>query len=224
MDDLVSRHAAVMSKYDPDKRVGLFVDEWGTWYDAEPGTNPAFLHQANTLRDAVVAAVHLDIFQAHADRVRMANIAQMVNVLQAMILTDRERMVLTPTYHVFEMYRPFQGATSLPTEVSAPPYVGGDAPVPAVHVSAARVGPNAIAVALVNLEPSRSASVTVSIPGANARSVGGRVLTGPAMDSQNTFAAPDVVRPAPFPDARVEHGRLLAQLPPKSIVVLDVVQ
>ena len=108
MDELITKHAAIMDKYDPDKRVGLYVDEWGTWYDPEPGRNPGFLYQQNTLRDALVAALTLNIFHRHAERVRMANIAQMVNVLQAMILTDKEKMVLTPTYHVFEMYVPFQ--------------------------------------------------------------------------------------------------------------------
>ena len=98
-----------MDKYDPQKRVGLVVDEWGTWYDVEPGTNPGFLYQQNTLRDALVAAINFHIFQRHADRVAMANIAQMINVLQAMILTDKEKMVLTPTYHVFEMFKVHQG-------------------------------------------------------------------------------------------------------------------
>ncbi len=221
MDDLITRHAAVMDRYDPSKRVGLFVDEWGTWYDPEPHTNPAFLTQPNTLRDAIVAALNLDVFQAHADRVRMANIAQMVNVLQAMILTDGARMVLTPTYHVFEMYRPFQGATFLPIDLAAPPYHFGEATVPSVHASAARDASGKINLALVNLDPHRGVTVAAAIAGGAARSVRGRVLTGPAMDTQNTFAAPNAIQPAPI-GARLEHGEVRVWLPAKSVVVLEV--
>jgi alpha-N-arabinofuranosidase len=222
MDDLIARHAAIMDRYDPGKRVGLFVDEWGTWYDPEPNTNPAFLRQSNTLRDAVVAALNLDIFHAHADRVRMANIAQMVNVLQAMILTDGERMVLTPTYHVFEMYRPFQDATALPVDLNIPSYRFGEVSLPAVHVSAARGAANKIYVALVNLDPHRTANVTASIVGGVAHTIRGRVLTAPALDSQNTFAAPDVVRPVPLTGVRVDRDQVMVPLPAKSVVVLEL--
>src|SRR6195952_4351431 len=122
INDLLTKHSAIMDKYDPEKRVGLVVDEWGTWYDATPGTNPGFLQQQNTLLDAIVAGLNLHLFQNHAERVTMANIAQMVNVLQAMILTEKDKMVLTPTYHVFEMYKVHQGATSLPVSLSTPDY------------------------------------------------------------------------------------------------------
>ena len=222
MEELIAQHAAIMDRYDPKKRVGLFVDEWGTWYDPEPGTNAAFLHQPNTLRDAVVAAVNLDIFHAHADRVRMANIAQMVNVLQAMILTDRERMVLTPTYHVFEMYRPFQDATLLPVDARGPLYRFGDTSVPAVHVSAARDAAGKVFLALVNLDPNHAADVTAKVVGQAVRTVDGRVLTATAMDAQNTFTAPDTVRPTRFTGARIDHGELAVALPAKSVVVLEV--
>jgi alpha-N-arabinofuranosidase len=221
MEDLLARHIAVMDKYDPGKRVGLFVDEWGTWYDPSPGTNPAFLEQPNTLRDAIVAAVNLDIFQAHADRVRMTNIAQMVNVLQAMILTDKERMVLTPTYHVFEMYRGFQDATALPLDVASPAYRVGEASVPAVHASAARGAAGEVRLALVNLDPQRPASVIVAAGGAH-RSITGRVLTAAAMDAENTFAAPETVKPVAFQGARWVHDALAVDLPAKSVVVLEL--
>ena len=222
MDELIAQHAAIMDRYDPRKRVALFVDEWGTWYDPEPGTNAAFLHQPNTLRDAVVAAVNLNIFQAHADRVRMANIAQMVNVLQAMILTERNRMVLTPTYHVFEMYRPFQDATFLPVDSRAPAYRFGDTSVPSVHSSASRDMAGRIHLALVNLDPNRVAEVTAKVVGRGVRTVDGRVLTAAAMDAQNTFTAPDTVRPMPFTGARLEHGDVAVVLPAKSVVVLEI--
>ena len=117
MEELVTRHSAIMDKYDPQKHVGLIIDEWGNWYDPEPGSNPGFLYQQNTLRDAVAAAVNLDIFHEHCDRVAMTNIVQMIDVLQSMILTDKEKMVLTPTYWVFEMYKVHQGATLLPIDL-----------------------------------------------------------------------------------------------------------
>src|SRR2546430_8631071 len=119
MNSLVEKHSAIMDKYDSEKKVALVVDEWGGWYAPLPGSNPGFLVQQNSLRDAVLAALNLNIFARHANRVRMANIAQMVNVLQAMILTDEAKMVLTPTYHVFRMYVPFQDATFLAVKIDA---------------------------------------------------------------------------------------------------------
>src|ERR1043165_9222218 len=136
MEEFVSKHSAIMDKYDPQKKVGLMVDEWGTWYDPAPGRDMGALYQQNTLRDAVVAGLSLNIFNRHSDRVQMANIAQMVNVLQAMVLTDKERMVLTPTYYVFRMYRVHQGATMMPVDLSTPEYKLGDAAIPALSVSA----------------------------------------------------------------------------------------
>ncbi len=138
INEYITRHSAIMDKYDPQKRVALFVDEWGTWYDQEPGSHPGFLYQQNSLRDALVAAISLDIFERHADRVRMANIAQMINVLQAMILTRQDKMVLTPTYYVFRMYVPFQGATYLPLKIDTPSYRYGTVVLPAVDATAAR--------------------------------------------------------------------------------------
>jgi alpha-N-arabinofuranosidase len=222
MEDLIAKHSAAMDRVDPAKRVGLFVDEWGTWYDPTQGTNPAFLEQPNTLRDAVVAALNFGIFHAHADRVRMANIAQMVNVLQAMILTDKARMVLTPTYHVFEMYRPFQDATSLPTDVATPAYQLGSASVPMVQATAARDASGRITLALVNLDPRRSASTSVRIAGGEARGVSGRVLTGAAMDAENTFGAPDAVKPVAIQGARVDHGGVTLTVPAKAVVVVEI--
>ena len=88
MEELVTRHSTIMDKYDPNKKVALAVDEWGIWTDVEPGTNPGFLYQQNSLRDAIVAATTLNIFNNHSDRVRLANLAQTVNVLQALVLTQ----------------------------------------------------------------------------------------------------------------------------------------
>jgi alpha-L-arabinofuranosidase len=193
----------------------------GTWYDPEPGRNAAFLYQQNTLRDGLVAALSLSVFHRHADRVRMTAIAQMVNVLQAMILTEQQKMVLTPTYHVFDMYVPFQGATHLPSEVNTPPYVRGEWSIPAVDVSAARGVDGRIHVALVNSDPNQSAIVTAKITGASARDANGRVLTAAAMDARNTFEQPTAIQPAPYKATRVREG-MQFRLPPKSVVVVEL--
>ncbi len=222
MEDFIRANAANMDKSDPQKKVAFDVDEWGTWYDTEPGREAGFLYQQNSLRDAVVAAVNFNIFHRHADRVRMANIAQMVNVLQAMILTDGPKMVLTPTYHVFRMFRPFQDATFLPTDLEAPRYTLGSTSVPGVSVSAARTTSGEIAVALVNLDPHRAAPIRLSIAGAGVRTVKGEILTATALDAHNTFASPDAVKPSRFNGAALENGRLSVALPAKSVVVLSL--
>ena len=217
MDDLIRNHKAIMDRYDPQKRVSLYVDEWGTWYKEEPGSKGGFLYQQNSLRDAHVAALTLNVFHRHTDRVRMTNIAQMVNVLQAMILTDRERMVLTPTYHVFEMYVPFQGAAPLGTSVAAPEYRFGEIDLPSVDASAAKSADGVLWLALVNLDPNRPARVTTNLTG-NAT---GRILTGPALDTHNTFENPDAIAPTAFSGSEVA-GRLGFVLPPKAVAVVQV--
>jgi alpha-N-arabinofuranosidase len=222
MDELVTKHTAIMDKYDPKKRVGLSVDEWGLWHAVEPGTNPGFLYQQNTMRDAVVAAATLNIFHKHADRVRLTAIAQMVNVLQAMILTDGDKMVLTPTYWVYDLYKPFQGATSLPVELNSPAYTVGKSSVPAVSASAGRDTAGVVHLALVNLDPNTSATVTVKLSGAAGKTVKGRVLTAATMGAHNTFAAPNAVKPAAFTGATIKGDVLTATLPAKAVVVLDL--
>jgi alpha-N-arabinofuranosidase len=218
IDEMIQKHSAIMDKHDPEKKVGLYVDEWGSWYDVEPGTNPGFLFQQNTLRDAVLAGLNLNVFHAHADRVKMTNIAQMINVLQAMILTDKEKMLLTPTYHVFEMYKPFQNATLLPAELSTPEYKVGDVSIPAVSVSAAR-GKDGIVLALVNTDPNNAARVTTKIAGATAKKMSARILTAPAMNTHNTFAAPNTVQPAAFTAGKRSGDTWTFDVPAKSVVV-----
>ena len=221
MDTIISNHSRVMDKYDPDKRVALLVDEWGTWYDVEPGTEEGFLYQQNSLRDALVTAVNLNIFHAHADRVRMTNIAQMVNVLQAMILTDKEKMLVTPTYHVFLMYKPFRGATQLPVEVSSPVYQRGEMSVPVVHASAARGTDGSVHIALANLDPHRAIELRIAVAGgATAGKVSGEILTAAQMNAINTFDQPRAVKPAAFKAGRVKDGRVTVVLPAKAVVVL----
>lgn len=218
IEEMIVRHGAIMDETDPDKRVSLAVDEWGTWYDPAPGVLGGILQQQNSLRDGLIAAVNLNIFHRHADRVRMANIAQMVNVLQAMILTDGPRMALTPTYHAFMMYRPFQGAISLPLAIEAPAYGA----LRAVDGSAARDADGRIHVALVNIDPHRPVDVSVALERGQARRVSGQVLTAPTMDAHNSFDAPDMVRPTRFDGARLSDGWLTARLPAMSLVVLTL--
>ncbi len=222
MEELLTGHSAIMDKYDPKKKVALLVDEWGTWYDVEPGTNPGFLYQQNSLRDAVVTSLNLDIFARHADRVRGANIAQMVNVLQAMLLTDGNRMVRTPTYWVFDMYKDYQDATVLPAEVSAHWYKNGEWTLRAVSASAVRGKDGVVHVGLTNVDPNRPATVSVQLAGIAGSAVSGRILTGATMDAHNTFDAPDVVRPVAFTGATLANGTLSVTLPAKSVVMLDI--
>ncbi|MCU0405235.1 MAG: alpha-N-arabinofuranosidase, partial [Chitinophagaceae bacterium] len=177
MDDIVTRHSAIMDKYDPRKRVALVVDEWGGWYEVEPGTNPGHLYQQNTMRDAMIAGLTLNIFNNHADRVRIANLAQTVNVLQAVILTDKEKMILTPTFHVMEMYNVHQDATLLPVEVNTPDYVYGDEKIPAVSVSASKNEEGITHISLVNVDASKKHEVAIDIKGSSFKSISGRILS-----------------------------------------------
>ena len=222
MDELVTKHSAIMDKYDPQKRVGLVVDEWGNWYNVEPGTNPGFLYQQNTMRDAIVAGLNLDIFQHHADRVKMANIAQMVNVLQSMILTDGPKMVRTPTYWVFDMFQVHQDATSLPVDLQTPAYKFGDESIPAVSASASRDKAGKVHLSLVNADPNHDMTVTATLEGLAAGQVTGQVLTASTMNAHNTFDAPDAVHPVPFTGASLDAGKLQVKLPAKSVVVLEL--
>ncbi|HKG12263.1 MAG TPA: alpha-L-arabinofuranosidase C-terminal domain-containing protein, partial [Pyrinomonadaceae bacterium] len=180
------------------------------------------LYQQNSLRDAVVAGINLNIFNNHSDRVRMANIAQVVNVLQAMILTDGDKMLLTPTYHVFEMYKVHQDATLIPVELTAPEYRSGEASVPTLQASASRDKAGAIHVSVVNLDPNRAAQVTLKINGAAHANVTGRVLTAQAMNATNTFERPEAVKPETFTGFKSEGGAITLSLPSKSVVVLEL--
>jgi alpha-L-arabinofuranosidase len=222
MEELVTKHSEIMDRYDPDQKVALIVDEWGTWHLVEPGTNPGFLYQQNTLRDALVAGVTLNIFNNHARRVKMANIAQMINVLQAMILTDKEKMILTPTYHVFEMYTVHHDAKLLPSEVQSADYQSGSDKLPQVNVSASRDQAGRIHVTLCNLDPKNAAEVACDLQGAKATKVSGRILTAPAMNAHNTFEKPETLKTAEFAGARIASGGFAATLPAKSVVVLEL--
>jgi alpha-L-arabinofuranosidase len=223
MNDLVEKHSAIMDKYDPEKKVALVVDEWGGWYAPLPGSNPGFLVQQNSLRDAVLAALNLNIFARHADRVRMANIAQMINVLQAMILTDKEKMVLTPTYYVYKMYVPFQDATVVPVSFDAGTYTHGDITLPRVDAIAAKDKAGKLWLAITNADPNQSAEIEVTLAGINAKSAAGETLSASTVDSVNTFGAPNSVVPKPF-SAKTQDAKLTLKLAPKSVTVVAVEQ
>lgn len=222
MEGLIKKHSAIMDVYDPDKKVALVVDEWGAWYAPLPGSNPGFLIQQNSQRDAILAALNLNIFARHCDRVRIANIAQMINVLQAMIMTDKEKMVLTPTYHVFKMYVPFQDATFLPVDFDAGTYRQGDIVLPRADAIAAKDTMGKLWLSITNLDPNRPLEIDASLTGTTAKSVSGETLTAPKVDSVNTFTAPYTVVPRPI-TAKVNNGRLSLTLEPKSVTVLSVV-
>ena len=222
MDEIITRHSAIMDRTDPDGRVALVVDEWGTWYDVEPGTNPRFLYQQNSLRDALAASLTFDIFHRHNRRVTMANIAQTVNVLQAMILTDGEAMVLTPTYHVFEMNSVHHDAALLDAKVSCTEYRFGDRALPGLGASATRDSSGKIHVTVTNLDPTEDVKLSLSLEGRRAVTVGGRVLTAGTVDAHNTFDAPDAVRPRALTSLSVRGGVIEGSLPARSVSVIEI--
>jgi len=222
MQELVEKHSETMDRVDPAKRIALYVDEWGTWYDPEEGTNPGFLIQQNTMRDAVLAGLNLHIFHAHADRVKMTNIAQMVNVLQAMILTKDDKMVLTPTYYVYYLYTVHHDATRLPTELTSPDYTFESDKLPAMNVSASQDAGGKVHVSLCNIDPHAAVSLKAQVRGFAPKKISGLVLTANEITAHNTFENASAVQPAPFRDARVVDGGFEAKLPAKSVVVLEI--
>ncbi len=220
--ELLQKNIEIMDRYDPRKRVNLFVDEWGTWWDAEPGTNPAFLYQQNTLRDAVSAGIFLNAFNEHCYRVKMANIAQTNNVLQAMILTKGEKMIVTPTYHVFEMYKVHQGATYLPSDLNCNMYRYDSQELPTLVCSASKDKAGKIHLSICNINPKAPAELVCEVRGATVKSVTGRVLTASKMNTHNTFDKPDAVKPTALDGIKLQDGKILATLPSKSIAVLTI--
>jgi len=222
LDEVINKNIAAMDKYDPKKEVGLIVDEWGTWHKTEPGTNRQFLYQQNTLHDAIVAGLSLNIFNNHCDRVKMANIAQTVNVLQAMILTKGEKMILTPTYHVFDMYKVHQGATLLPTELRCNDYAFDGEKIPSLNASASKDSEGKIHITICNLDPDKPALLDCELKGAKGKRVTGQVLTNDDINAHNTFENPEVVKPQPYNNATIKDSKLFVALPAKSVVLLEV--
>lgn len=223
MEELVSKHSAIMDKYDPDKKVALVVDEWGGWYDVEEGTNPAFLYQQNTMRDAMLAGLTLNIFNNHAERVRMANLAQAVNVLQSVILTKGDQMILTPTYHVMEMYKVHQDAKLLPMNITTADYVFGDKKLPAVSGSASLSKDGKTHITLTNIDASKTQEIAVEIQGQKYKGVTGRILTSKKLQDYNSFDKPTTISPTVFKGVSLKGNRLKVKLPPFSVVVLELI-
>lgn len=223
MEELIVNHSALMDKYDPDKKVGLIIDEWGTWFKTEPGTNPGFLYQQNTLRDALIAGIHLNIFNNHSDRVHMANIAQMVNVLQAMILTEREKMILTPTYHVFDMYKVHQDSTLLPVDLKGEYCTFKDSNLPKLNVSASGSEDGKIHITICNIDPKSSEEIICKLDGLNhSASVSAQVLTADLMNEHNTFENPENIKPENFSDITIKKDELSLTIPSKSVLAISI--
>ncbi|UCM89354.1 alpha-N-arabinofuranosidase [Streptomyces marincola] len=225
VDRLISGHSAVMDVYDPGRKVGLVLDEWGTWWEVEPGTNPGFLHQQNTLRDALVAGLHFDVFHRHAERLFMANIAQTVNVLQAMVLTDdQERLILTPTYHVFEMNKGHQDARALDVHLRVPGAARavGDGELRTVSASAS-VRDDTLLISVSNLDAEDGLSLTFDLRGRVAGEHTARILTADRPQAHNTGEAPGTVAPRAFDGVRrtEDNGGLRVELPPHSFVTIE---
>jgi len=222
MDKIISTHSEIMDKYDPQKRISLVVDEWGDWFDVEPGTNPGFLFQQNTMRDAMVAALNLNIFNNHCDRVRMANLAQAINVLQSLILTKNEKMVLTPTYYVFKMYKVHQNATLVPLKLNCEKYIMGTDTIPSVSASASKDAAGKIHITLANFDPNKSQEITCNISTGTYTQVKGEILTSNTMNACNTFDKPDELKPGVFTGATLKNNILKINMPSKSVVAIEI--
>jgi alpha-N-arabinofuranosidase len=222
MEELVTKHSAIMDKYDPDKKVALAVDEWGVWTDPEPGTNPGFLYQQNSLRDALIAATTLNTFNNHCDRVKMAALAQTVNVLQALILTDKTKMLLTPTYHIFDMYKVHQDAKYLSIKLNAPDYEVDGKTIPAVNASASQDAAGKIHISMVNLDLSKSVTVSASFKDVAWAGVKGQILTSANITDVNTFNDPQKLQLRNFTGAKKDGDNLTVVIPAKSVVTIEL--
>jgi len=221
METLINRHSSIMDQYDPEKNIGLIVDEWGNWFNVEEGTNPGFLYQQNTLRDAMVAGINLNLFNNNADRVKMANIAQMVNVLQAVILTKDDEMVLTPTYYVFKMYNVHQDATLIPSNLQTEKYEFDGKSVPAVSASASTKD-GVVSITLCNLNPNKSESVEIALTGDEVATASGQIVTSDKMNNYNDFGKNETVTLKDFDVAKPKDGKLTVELPSKSVVLIQL--
>ena len=224
MEELVTKHTAIMDKYDPQKKLALIVDEWGGWYDVEPGTNPSFLYQQNTMRDAMLAGVTLNIFNNHCDRVRMANLAQLVNVLQSVILTNKQKIILTPTYHVMEMYNVHQDAVMIPVSLSNLFYTEGNDSLPAISISASKDKEGITHISLVNIDPGKTNLVRIQIQGTTLKLGNSRILQSARIQDHNSFDDPDKILPRSFTGATIKNNELNVSMPPASVVVLTLLQ
>lgn len=222
IEEAIDRHIAIMDRYDPEKNVALIFDEWGTWYDVEPGTNPGFLFQQNSMRDALVAGITLNYLNERCDRIKMANIAQTINVLQALIFTKGDQMLLTPTYHIYDMYKVHHDAELLPLSLESPEYTFGNESLPAINASASKNIDGKIHVSLVNIDPEQTIEVVLKLRGTDVHEVNGTLLTSVEISSHNTFEKPREVVPVEFDDLKMIKDGIVVTLPAKSVVVLEI--
>ncbi|WP_230480894.1 alpha-N-arabinofuranosidase [Sphingomonas sp. Leaf21] len=220
-DEIVTRHAAIMDRYDPEKRVALVVDEWGAWYDGERNA-PSALYLESTTRDAVIAGLSLNIFNRHADRVRMANLAQMVNVIQSLVLTRGKDMVVTPTWHVFDLYKVHQGAMLIPVDVATPDYVEGTTRLPTLSASASRDAAGVVHLSIVNLDPVRAAPIRAVLAGMSGRTASARTVTADRIDTRIRFDAPDPFVPRDLSGVALSGDTLTLTVPPKSVTMVSL--
>ncbi|MFK8163291.1 MAG: alpha-N-arabinofuranosidase [Lewinella sp.] len=221
MEEFVVKHSAIMDKYDPAQKIALFVDEWGGWYDTEPTYQNGVLFQQNTMRDAMIAATTLNTFNNHADRVRMANLAQTVNVLQAVILTEAKKMLLTPTYHVMKLYAVHQDATLIPLDFASPTYAFGGEELPAISASASRSTDGKVHFSLANIDGHRAHVVELDVAALNLTMVEGKILTSDKLQDYNDFDQPERIKPETYNGATLSGAKITLELPPFSVVVLE---
>lgn len=221
MEELIVKHTAIMDKYDKNKEVDLIVDEWGGWYEVSEGTNPGFLYQQNTMRDAMIAGMNLNIFNNHADRVKMANLAQAVNVLQAVILTDKEKMILTPTYHVMNMYKVHQDATLIPLSFDSPMYAYNKESLPALTVSASKDANDKVHISFTNIDTKNGTPVSIDLNELGLKNMTGSLLSSENLQDHNSFENPNKIEPKNFKDFKFKKGMLEVTIPPFSVLVLE---
>jgi alpha-N-arabinofuranosidase len=221
MEELVTKHSAIMDKYDPEKKVAMIVDEWGAWYEVEKGTNPGFLYQQNTMRDAVLAGSTLNIFNNHADRVRMANLAQCVNVLQALILTDKAKMILTPTYYVMQLYSVHQDAQQLPITIKSPLYTFKDETLPALSASASKDKKGLVHISLVNIDSKKENTVEIDLNELGIKTASAMIIGSPKLQDFNSFDNPTKIQPVAFKGFEIKKGKLTVNVPPFSVIMLE---
>lgn len=222
IEDFINKHIAIMDKYDPEKRIGLVVDEWGNWFDVEPGTNPGFLYQQSTMRDAIVAGINLNIFNSHADRITMANIAQMVNVLQSLILTKDDKIVLTPTYYVFRMYKDHMASKLVPADLDCSNYTYNGVSIPSLSTSASMKTDGIITLTIVNVDPYKSKEVLIDA-GKDVENAIGEILSSSNLNDFNDFDKSAIVIPAQFTQFQIKGNRIHIEIPGKSIVKLTLI-
>ncbi|MGY6520104.1 MAG: alpha-N-arabinofuranosidase [Mongoliitalea sp.] len=222
VDELITKHSTIMDMYDPEKKVGIILDEWGTWFQVEPGTNPGFLYQQNTMRDAHVAAISLNIFNKHAERVHMANLAQTVNVLQAIILTSEDDMILTPTYHVFDLYKPHKDATLVPHHLVTEKVAFGNEQLEALHVSSSKSEDGTINISIANIHPDKKLPLEIDLRGMQANGATAEIVTAPSIDSYNSFTSKEVVKKSSFKDFKLNRNQLNLSVPANAVLMIRV--